>query len=88
MAKRAAPEAITTQPKVVQVEHYADGANGGSAVRQEMKGARRQTGVPGRYIFRASLPATRPAADNTARVIPQCARVAVPLEDARILWQR
>ena len=27
-------------------------------------------------------------ADYTARVIPHCDGVAVPLEDARILWQR
>jgi hypothetical protein len=30
----------------------------------------------------------RPAADYTARVIPRCNGVAIPLEDAQILWQR
>ena len=34
------------------------------------------------------LPTTRPARDYTARVIPQRSGVAVPLESARILWQR
>ena len=33
------------------------------------------------------LPA-RPATDYTARVIRRCGGVAIPLEDARILWQR
>jgi len=30
----------------------------------------------------------RPASDYTARLIPHCDDVAVPLEAARILWQR
>jgi hypothetical protein len=30
----------------------------------------------------------RPATDYTARVIPHCDSVAVPLEAAEILWQR
>jgi starch phosphorylase len=34
------------------------------------------------------LPTTRPARDYTARVIPQRSGVAIPLESARILWQR
>jgi len=76
------------KPKAVRVELYAEGAKGGSAVRQEMKRVRRQTGASGGYIYRASLPATRPAADYTVRVIPRCEGVAIPLEDARILWQR
>jgi starch phosphorylase len=32
--------------------------------------------------------AARPSADYTARVIPHYDGVAIPLEDARILWQR
>ena len=34
------------------------------------------------------LKTTRPATDYTARVIPNCNGVAIPLEDPRILWQR
>jgi FMN phosphatase YigB (HAD superfamily) len=30
----------------------------------------------------------RPSADYTARLVPQCSGVAVPLEAAQILWQR
>ena len=41
-----------------------------------------------RVTERAAVSAARPAEDYTARVIPQCDGVAIPLEDARILWQR
>jgi starch phosphorylase len=75
-------------PKAVRVELYADGVNGGDPVRQEMKRVRQPAGAPGSYVYRAAVPAARPPADYTARVIPHCDGVAVPLEDARILWQR
>jgi starch phosphorylase len=41
-----------------------------------------------RQIYHASVSATRPATDFTARIIPHCAGVAVPLEVGPILWQR
>jgi len=40
------------------------------------------------YVFSAAVSAARPAADYTARVIPRQDGAAIPLEDARILWQR
>ena len=40
------------------------------------------------YAYRAQVASARPATDYTARVIPRCDGVAVPLEAARILWQR
>jgi starch phosphorylase len=39
-------------------------------------------------IYSAQAPSIRSAADYTARVIPDRDGVAVPLEAARILWQR
>ena len=72
-------------PKAVRVELYANGVNGGSPVRQEMKLIRE---LAGGYVYSATVSATRPPADYTARVIPHCDGVAIPLEDARILWQR
>ena len=75
-------------PKAVRVELYADGVNGGSPVRQEMKRVRQLAGAPGGYVYSAAVSAARPPADYTARVIPHCDGVAVPLEAARILWQR
>ena len=75
-------------PNAVRVEIYAEGVNGDSAVRQEMVRGRQLAG-PGRgFVYRGSVPAKRPATDYTARVIPSRSGVAVPLEAARILWQR
>ncbi len=75
-------------PKAVRVELYADGVNGGSPVRQEMKRVRQLAGASGGYVYSAAVSAARPPADYTARVIPHCDGVAVPLEAAHILWQR
>jgi glycogen phosphorylase len=72
----------------VRVELYADAVNGGDPVRHEMKRARTRPESAPRCLYQATVPATRPASDYTARVIPQRAGVAVPLECPRILWQR
>ena len=75
-------------PRDVRVELYADGLIGSAPVRQEMKYVRQMSGATGGYVYSAAVPAARPAADYTARVIPHRDGVAIPLEDARILWQR
>jgi starch phosphorylase len=75
-------------PNAARVELYADGVNGGVPVRQQLERERQLAGAPGGYNYRAQVPATRSAADYTARVIPYCDGVAIPLEDARIIWQR
>jgi glycogen phosphorylase len=74
-------------PDSVQVELYADAVSGGEPARQEMRRGQQLTEANG-YIFSGQVPSTRPATDYTARVIPHCDGVAVPLEAARILWQR
>lgn len=53
-----------------------------------MKRMRQLVGATNGYAYRVSVPAARPATDYTARVIPHRDGVAIPLEDARILWQR
>jgi starch phosphorylase len=75
-------------PNTVRVELYADGINGGDAVRQEMKCARPLPDASRPCVYHATVPTARPARDYTARVIPQRSGVAVPLESERILWQR
>jgi hypothetical protein len=45
-------------------------------------------GAASTYAYRTQVPATRPAADYTARVIPHYDGVAVPLEAFQIQWQR
>jgi starch phosphorylase len=76
------------EPNAVRVELCADGVDGGSPVRQEMKRARKLAGASGGYVYSVAVSAARPAADYTGRVIPHHDGVAVPLEDAHILWQR
>ncbi len=75
-------------PNRVRVELYADGVNVAGPVRQEMERVRQLAGASGGYAYRAGVTAVRPATDYTARVIPNYSGVAVPLEAARILWQR
>jgi starch phosphorylase len=75
-------------PKAVRVEVCADGVMGSAPVRQEMKRVRQLDGASGGYIYCAAVSAARPAADYTARVIPHCEGVAIPLEETRIRWQR
>ena len=74
-------------PEAVRVELYAAGVSDGPPVRQEMKRMQQLVGTNG-YTYRACVPAARPATDYTARIIPHHDGVAVPLEDAHILWQR
>jgi starch phosphorylase len=74
--------------KAVRVELYADALSPGTPVRQEMKPLHPLAGASGGYLYSASVPAARPPADYTVRVMPSCEGVAVPLENARILWQR
>jgi starch phosphorylase len=75
-------------PRFVRVELYADGSAGSPPVRQEMTCPHPLADESGGYVFSATVSATRPANDFTARMLPQCKDVSIPLEDARILWQR
>jgi len=75
-------------PTAVRVELYADGLRGNAPVRQAMKCIRQLDGEAGGYVYRTSVSAIRPPTEYTARVIPRFDRVAVPLEEARVLWKR
>jgi starch phosphorylase len=75
-------------PNAVRVELYAEGINGGDPVREAMRCVRPAPDAGHARVYQASVPATRPASDYTARVVPQRPGVAVPLESTRILWQR
>jgi len=75
-------------PDAIRVELYADGLAGGQPVRQEMTRKQMLSDVSHGCVYLATLPNSRPASDYTARVIPRRSGVAVPLETARILWQR
>jgi glycogen phosphorylase len=75
-------------PEAVRVELYADGINGSIPVWQELKRVGQQADASGGCVYSAAVSAARPPADYTARVIPYCDGAAIPLENARILWQR
>jgi starch phosphorylase len=61
---------------------------GADPVRQEMSAAGNQPNGEGARSFRAEVPSDRPAADYTARIMPRCDGLAVPLEADWILWQK
>jgi starch phosphorylase len=75
-------------PEAVRVELYASRAAGCAPMRQEMKRVCQLADTPGGYVYRTTVSADRPATDFTARLIPHCDGVAVPLEASQILWQR
>jgi starch phosphorylase len=74
-------------PTTVRVELYADGASGGALVRQDMRSIRQLISEPGGYVYSGTVSAARPPGDYTTRVMPHGDGVAVPLEEARILWR-
>jgi len=78
----------TIKPNAVIVELYANGIDSGAPIRQELKLIQKQTASVKPHLYRATVSATRPAADYTPRVIPNFPGVSVPLETTLILWQR
>jgi starch phosphorylase len=74
-------------PDAVRVELYADPLNG-EPIRQSMTRGEPLTGPAKGYTYTASVPAVRPAADYTPRMIPFKAGAYIPLEANQILWQR
>ncbi len=75
-------------PGAVRVELYADGVMGGPSIVQEMARVGPLPGVPGWFVYGATVSASRPPGDYSARLIPQCEGLAIPLEEPAILWQR
>jgi len=75
-------------PGAVRIEFYAAGAGSAEASRFEATRLPQSGDASHGYVYSARVPATRPASDYTARVIPNRSGVAVPLEATRILWQR
>ena len=69
------------------VELYADAVHGGQPVSEAMIASKSSADAPGVIIYSAQIPATRPASDYTARIIPHHPNASVPLEARQILWQ-
>ena len=74
-------------PDAIQVELYADAANGEEPIRQVMV---RGESLVGQSVIRysASVPATRPAEEFTPRIVPFHPEAFIPLEAPDILWYR
>jgi starch phosphorylase len=75
-------------PEAVRVQLYADGIDGAAPTVADMSRIRRADGASSVYVYGARVPAARPATAYTARLVPHHAGVSVPLEDARIRWER
>jgi starch phosphorylase len=74
-------------PHAVRVELYAD-PDGDGAEPALMAPADVAIADGAVHLYRASVPASRPASHYTPRVVPWRQEAGVPLEDARILWYR
>jgi glycogen phosphorylase len=72
----------------VQVELYANGMDGGGAARRPMTRIRPLANASNGYVYGGQVPANRPAADYTPRILPHRDGARVPLEANQILWQR
>jgi starch phosphorylase len=75
-------------PDQLQVELFADSVQGGQPVIEVMIAPKPRADSPGALTYSAQVPATRPASDYTARIIPRHPNASVPLEAEQILWQR
>ena len=73
-------------PEAVRVELYADAQKDGAPTTHTMNRGERLVGAPSTFTYSASIPASRPVADYTPRLVPQHAGAFVPLEAPFILW--
>ena len=73
-------------PDAVRVELYAEAKDGHAFTREPATRGEQLVGSDNGFTFTARLPATRPVADYTPRLVPQHADAFVPLEAPFILW--
>jgi starch phosphorylase len=74
-------------PNTVRVQLYADAINDGEFVK-EMRRVRPAPDPSSPDVYGVTISSRRPIGDYTARVLPTHADASVPLECARIAWQR
>jgi starch phosphorylase len=83
--------AVTVYPgdidvKAIQVQLYAEPENGMEPEIHVMKTADTPAGKANGYLYRASIPARRPAEHYTPRIVPYFDGAVLPLEANEILW--
>jgi starch phosphorylase len=71
-----------------RVELYAAQTTTGGRTPEVIPACDSSVGPSGTLLYSVCCPATRPADDYTARVVPSHAGALVPLEASQILWQR
>lgn len=74
-------------PVSVRVELFADSQNGGAAFRQEMYPTTGPSPNSAAHLYTTRTPATRPANDFTARIMPYHP-LALPTEIQRVVWHK
>jgi len=74
------------EPDAVQVQLYADPAEGGPAVCVPMQRNGKLHGIVNGHVYRAIVPAQRPAEHFTPRIVPYHPSAFVPMESTRVLW--
>jgi starch phosphorylase len=72
--------------EAVRLELYAEGEKGADPIARTMHRGEHLVGALNAFTYSASVPATRPVADYTPRLVPQHAGAFVPLEAPFILW--
>jgi starch phosphorylase len=75
-------------PDAVRVELYAAPQGSAEPERHSMTCGDASLEEPQARLYRARIPAHRPAADYTPRIVPTFDGLAVPLEAPQILWYR
>ncbi|MEX0883417.1 MAG: alpha-glucan family phosphorylase, partial [Cyclobacteriaceae bacterium] len=73
-------------PEWVSVEIFSEDTNGGMPEKKKMERGE-MVEDHGHNVYRGNVPATRPIAHFTIRVIPFFNGMALPLEASQILWQ-
>jgi glycogen phosphorylase len=72
----------------VRIEIFAEAIDGGNPERHELARIQNATDPQMEYVYRAAISSNRSPSDYTVRAIPHYDGLALPLEDAHILWQR
>ena len=72
----------------VRAEIYADGLENNSPFCQLMERKSALPGAVNSYLYEATVPADRPAADYTPRLVADHRQVNIPAEEAHIKWYR
>jgi starch phosphorylase len=73
-------------PDAVRVELYAEARKDAVPIAQPMNRGERLVGAATGFTYTSVVPANRPAADYTPRLVPQHVGALVPLEAPFILW--